>query len=61
MKEDVPDDTVVLGNPSKPFRKRIVSENVDSSDLTMLLEKPVSFRKKIADSTKVNLLRLICR
>jgi acetyltransferase-like isoleucine patch superfamily enzyme len=59
--EDVPANTVVLGNPAKPFKQRVVTESVRFEDMLSHFERVPSFQKRLADSMKVKLVRFISR
>jgi len=55
VKDDVPENTIVVGNPAKPLKPRKINKTAT------WFEKPLPFRKRLRNSMKASLIHHICR
>ena len=61
IKDDVPENTIVIGNPAKPLKQREIKEIVDLGELFSRFERHSTFRKRLLNSIKASLLHYIYR
>jgi acetyltransferase-like isoleucine patch superfamily enzyme len=61
VNDDVPENVVVLGNPAKSYKQRIVSDAVDLGRLLSFADERASPSKRLVNALKVGMIRLICR
>jgi acetyltransferase-like isoleucine patch superfamily enzyme len=61
VNEDVHENVVVLGNPAKSYKQRIVSDAVDLGRLLSFADELASPSKRLVNALKVGMIRLICR
>ncbi len=59
VKDDVPENTVVIGNPTKIFKSRKILEKIDLEDLFKRFRMRETILKRLINSLKVSILHYI--